>query len=130
LRQNGSLARDAIYWHYPHYHTAGATPHSAIRKGNYKLILPYESGRPLLYDLANDLGETSDMAGARPAKTAELLDDLTAHLVDCSASMPIPNAAWTGSWTRADVEFWTDLHRRGLVTDACVKQVIKFYREA
>ena len=30
-RDGGTLARDALYWHYPHFHPGGSTPHSAIR---------------------------------------------------------------------------------------------------
>jgi arylsulfatase A len=33
-----SINRPSLYWHYPHYHNGGATPYSAIRKGDYKLI--------------------------------------------------------------------------------------------
>ena len=29
LKGTGSLRRDAIYWHYPHYHPGGATPYGA-----------------------------------------------------------------------------------------------------
>ena len=32
------LKRNALYWHYPHYHGNGIGPQGAIRKGNYKLI--------------------------------------------------------------------------------------------
>ena len=32
LRDPGArLDRDAIFWHYPHYHPGGATPYGAIR---------------------------------------------------------------------------------------------------
>ena len=32
------LGREALYWHYPHYHTQGATPYSAIRAGDWRLV--------------------------------------------------------------------------------------------
>ena len=28
-----TLDREVLYWHYPHYHALGATPHGAIRRG-------------------------------------------------------------------------------------------------
>ena len=37
----GDLKRDELFWHYPHYQhyqKGGATPYSAIRKGDFKLI--------------------------------------------------------------------------------------------
>ncbi|MFM8880288.1 MAG: sulfatase, partial [Verrucomicrobiota bacterium] len=35
------LGREVIGWHYPHYHPGGATPYSAIRAGDWKLIQYY-----------------------------------------------------------------------------------------
>ena len=32
------LARDAIFWHFPHYGNQGGTPGSSVRAGDYKLI--------------------------------------------------------------------------------------------
>jgi hypothetical protein len=39
------LDRDAIFWHYPHYHPGGATPSSAIRAGTLRLVHFYEDAR-------------------------------------------------------------------------------------
>ena len=33
LRGEGGLDREAIYWHYPHYHALGMAPGGAIRAG-------------------------------------------------------------------------------------------------
>ena len=30
LTQSSDAKRDALYWHYPHYHPGGATPYSAV----------------------------------------------------------------------------------------------------
>ena len=41
LQESGDLKRDELFWHYPHYQhyqKGGATPYSAIRKGDFKLI--------------------------------------------------------------------------------------------
>ncbi|MCH9021427.1 MAG: sulfatase, partial [Planctomycetes bacterium] len=48
LKQSGSLDREAIYWHYPHYHHS--SPAGAIRAGSWKLIEFYEDGRLELYN--------------------------------------------------------------------------------
>ena len=45
------LDRETLYWHYPHYHNGGATPHSAIRDGDWRLVHFYEDGRKELYNL-------------------------------------------------------------------------------
>jgi len=89
--RGGSLARDALYWHYPHYHPGGATPYSAIRAGNWRLVHFYEDGRNELYDLAHDAGETTDLAAREPARAAELQAKLDAWLASVNAQVPSPN---------------------------------------
>ena len=85
------LARDAIYWHFPHYrHNPG--PYSIIREGDWKLIKFY--GGPMeLFDLKNDLGETKNLAAAMPEKVKGLESRLLAHLKSVGAKMPKPNPA-------------------------------------
>jgi arylsulfatase A-like enzyme len=89
--RGGSLARDAIYWHYPHYHPGGATPSSAVRSGPWRLVHFYEDDRSELYDLAADPGETIDLATKQPDKAAELRGRLDAWLADVGAQLPTPN---------------------------------------
>ena len=38
LEGGKTLNRDAIYWHFPHYHGSGSKPGGAVRAGDYKLI--------------------------------------------------------------------------------------------
>jgi len=128
LKNTGTPQRSCLFWHYPHYHTSGATPYSAVRKGDYKLILTYEEGKLELYDLANDIGEQNNLASQMPDKTKELRDELIAWLIDCDADLPLPNAAWTGTWTRSDIDFWSELHRQGLAPETDVREVMKLYR--
>lgn len=68
-----TLKRDALYWHYPHYHHLGDfRPGSAIRMGNYKLIEWYEGvllhrgPEVSLFDLAADPSENNDLTAAQP----------------------------------------------------------------
>ncbi len=91
LRQSGRLRRDAIYWHYPHYHPGGATPCGAIRRGDYKLIEFFEDGRLELYNLKEDVGERTDLAAAMPQKAAELRKKLANWRRAVKAQMPTPN---------------------------------------
>jgi arylsulfatase A len=89
--RGGKLVRDAIYWHYPHYHPGGATPYSAIRKGNLRLVHFYEDNRDELYDLAQDIGETKDLVPSQPAKAKELRAQLEAWLKTVDAQLPTAN---------------------------------------
>jgi arylsulfatase A len=91
--RGGGLARDAIFWHYPHYHPGGAAPYSAIRSGPWRLVHFYEDGRDELYDLAADPGETTDLATEQPAKATQLRSTLDTWLIDVGAQLPTPNPA-------------------------------------
>ena len=93
----GALDRDAIFWHYPHYHPGGATPYSAVRAGDWRLVHFYEDGRRELYDLARDPGEANDLAKAEPKRAAELGATLDAWLIDVGAQMPTPNPDHAGA---------------------------------
>jgi len=62
-----TLARDAIYWHFPHYSNHGMqSPGGAIRSGRYKLIEYFENGTVQLFDLLEDPGEQNDLSKKRP----------------------------------------------------------------
>lgn len=77
-----SLDRDALYWHYPHYHHFGGRPCSVIRVGRHKLIEWHEGvllglGPAVeLFDVEADPGETRNLASAEPARVAALRDRL------------------------------------------------------
>lgn len=86
-----TLDREALYWHYPHYHSQGATPHSAIRAGDWRLVEFFEDGRIELYNLADDIGEQNDLAAEMPEKVAVLRAMLAAWREDVGAQMPTEN---------------------------------------
>ena len=91
LNQTGALRRDAIYWHYPHYHPGGATPYGAIREGDWKLIETYEDNRVELFNLRDDLAEATDLAARLPEKTQALRQKLHVWRQQVGAQMPTPN---------------------------------------
>ncbi|MFM1903060.1 MAG: hypothetical protein RLZZ440_960 [Planctomycetota bacterium] len=93
----GGLDREALFWHYPHYHPGGATPYSAILAGSWRLVHFYEDDRDELYDLAADPGETRDLAAAEPARRHALRATLDAWLTDTGAQFPVPNPNWQGT---------------------------------
>jgi len=90
LKQTGSLERDAIFWHFPHYR-GGVVPYSIIRAGDWKLIKRYDAKTYELFNLKDDLSETTDLAD-READVVKRLDArLVAHLKAANAKMPKPN---------------------------------------
>jgi arylsulfatase A len=94
LKGGTRLKRDAIYWHYPHYHPGGATPYSAVREGDWKLIHFFEDDHVELYNLKDDLGEKTDLAKANPNKVADLRAKLVAWRADVGAQLPTKNPAY------------------------------------
>jgi len=81
---DSALDRDAVYWHYPHYHSLGLGPQGAIRAGRYKLIEWYERsayGEPgalELYDLELDPSEQNNLANSMPDLASKLSEQLRA----------------------------------------------------
>jgi arylsulfatase A-like enzyme len=105
LKNKGKPDREAIYWHYPHYHGSGNRPSGAVRAGDYKLIEWYENEAVELYNLRHDIGEKHDLAKKMPEKAAELRSMLHRWRKRVKAKMPAPGprddfAAWQEVWQR------------------------------
>jgi arylsulfatase A len=100
LREAGPLKRDELFWHYPHYQhyqLGGATPYSAIRKGDFKLIEFLDDKPAELYNLHDDIGEKHDLAAEMPDKVKELRDRLHSWRTDVGAQMPTKNPNYDSS---------------------------------
>src|SRR6185437_2417869 len=85
------LDREALFWHYPHYHPGGATPYGAVRAGDFRLVEFYEDDHVELYNLRDDIGEQRDLAQADPQQTARLRRMLGDWRKRVGAQMPTPN---------------------------------------
>jgi arylsulfatase A-like enzyme len=92
------LERESIFWHFPYYRPPisyeGTKPCSAIREGNDKLIYFYEDERVELYDLENDMGETSDLSSVMPERTEQLKSRLISRLTEVGARFPTANLSY------------------------------------
>ncbi len=86
--RGGQLGRDAIYWHFPHYRHADVVPYSIIRAGDWKLIKRYEGKTFELFNLKDDMRETTDLAAQMPEKVKQLDAQLTAWLKQTNALLP------------------------------------------
>lgn len=102
--QGGTLADRDLFWHYPHYGNQGGEPSSIIRSRDWKLIFYHEDGRCELYNLADDIGEQSDLAAQHPEKVAELKKKLDAWLADTGAIMPKPDPRFSQNKFEAKLE--------------------------
>jgi arylsulfatase A len=94
--------RKNLYWNYPHYHSSGMKPASAIRSGDFKLIEWYEAkymGNQNVYELYNlvdDPGEKNDLSSKLPGKVNELKHLLEEWKIDVNAQEPSINKNSSG----------------------------------
>lgn len=80
-----------FFWHYPNNWGPtgpGIGPHSAVRMGDWKLIYYHAERRFELFNVAADIGETSNLADDQPERLAAMSAELTAYLASVSAQMP------------------------------------------
>jgi uncharacterized sulfatase len=68
-------------------------PDLAMRDGHWKLLCEYDGTQPQLYDLANDRGETTNLA----AKHADIVERMYKALLAWHASMPADNGPALGA---------------------------------
>ena len=80
-----------LLWHYPHWGNQGGRPGGAVRLGDWKLIDWYWGREPELFNLADDLGERTNLAATHPRKLAELQALLNRFREETAAVMPKKN---------------------------------------
>jgi arylsulfatase A-like enzyme len=66
-------------------------PVSAIRAGDWKLIEYLEDSRIELYNLADDLNESKNLATEKPDKAKQLRTQLARWRIETQVQMPTPN---------------------------------------
>jgi arylsulfatase A-like enzyme len=114
LNGEATINRNTLFWHFPAYLESyqgmknesrdtvfRSRPVSVIRKGDWKLLQFHEEwvldgGRQNitdnnaveLYNLANDIGETKNLAAVETDKRDELLDDLIKWQQEINAPIP------------------------------------------
>ena len=89
---SGTLKRDALHWHYPHYNShPSSVPSSVLRKVNWKLIETFDPEGVELYHLGRDLSETTNLAARESAKLKELRRELNDWRERVGAEIMEPN---------------------------------------
>ena len=97
LIKGGTLAREAIFTHFPHDTPAsGQHPGASVRRGDWKLIRLFAqnddgSDQLELYNLRDDLGEAKNRAVEKPELVRELNALITRFLADTEAVIPTRN---------------------------------------
>lgn len=94
-RATPSRPTKPLFFHFPHYNRVGMSePHSAIRRGPYKLVRFPVSDRSLLFDLSKDAGERNDLSTERRDLVVELEAELEAYLREVKAERPEEGSRW------------------------------------
>ena len=91
IEKREPLDRASLFFHYPHYHSSGWKPGSAIRMGDWKLIHFYEDDTVELYNLKSDISEKKDLSAMYPDKVAQLMTQLKQTIDDTNSSLPTLN---------------------------------------
>jgi len=71
---------DYLVWHFPSWSVWGKSPMSAIRQDDYKLVKKLDSGEIFLFNLADDIEESRNLARSMPKKAKELNEKMTHYL--------------------------------------------------
>ena len=80
-----------LFWHYPHYGNQGGEPVSIIREDDWKLIYYWEDNHKELYNLMNDVSETTNVLEENQQKAKELEQKLMNFLIEANAKIPTIN---------------------------------------
>ena len=91
-----------LVWHFPNFwgglshdgprQGPGLGPSSTLRRGDWKLIYYHTDQRFELFNLADDLSETKNLATAEPKRVRDMAGELTQILKQHRAPMPIVKA--------------------------------------
>lgn len=91
LGEKTNYNKRALFWHFPNLwgnDGPGIGTTSAIRKGDWKLVYYYETGKHELFNVTNDIGETRDMAHENPQLVKKLAKELGKYLRKVNAQRP------------------------------------------
>jgi arylsulfatase A-like enzyme len=99
LKQSGSLAGRALFCLFTRYAQEQTPPGASVRQGDYKLIRFFHDGPDLghryeLYNLKDDIGETTNLADKMPDRVRAMDALIEGFLTDTRAVLPRPNPAY------------------------------------
>lgn len=91
LEETGSLSREDLFWHFPHYHGSGWKPGSALRHEDWKLVVHYEDNKFELFNLKTDPGEKEDLSIKKPEILIEMKTRFKLSMDKTNAQLPMRN---------------------------------------
>ncbi len=92
LSESQKLEPRSLFWHFPHYNGHPSSfPSSVIRKGGWKLIEAFDPAGVELYNLDEDLSETTNLADTHRDIRDKLKAELDAWRSTVRAQHMLPN---------------------------------------
>jgi arylsulfatase A-like enzyme len=89
LKQTAGYPKErALFWHFPVNQRADVGPNSTVRKGAWKLIYFYQDQHYELYNLEQDISESTNLAKQRPDVLKQMANLLRDYLVGTKAQTP------------------------------------------
>jgi arylsulfatase A-like enzyme len=118
-----------FYWHFPHYNNQGGRPAGAVREGDWKYILHYDTGRAELYNLADDVAEQHDVAAEHVGLVARLDELHKTWLKSIDAQMNTPNPNFDASLFKRLYEDFDPSRPPQALTAAGMEENMKAWRQ-
>ena len=84
---NSTGRGEALTTHFPHESNHNGGPYGLIVNGEWKFIENYQTGQQLLYNLSDDLDESTNLIGSDPVLAANLRTALHDHLRETEARL-------------------------------------------
>jgi arylsulfatase A len=91
LRGKSAPGTARMFWHFPHYTNQGGRPGGAMRDGDWKFVVHYDTAEPELYHLAIDRGETRNVAASERERAAKMHRQLNEWLDSVKAQTNASN---------------------------------------
>ena len=87
-----TMSPTRLFWHFPHYTNQGGRPGGAVRDGDWKFLIHYDTNEPELYNLANDSSEARNVAAQNLERVREMRNWLKDWIESVSAQTNAPNS--------------------------------------
>lgn len=92
LKQDGDPSKGrSLYWNCPNIwgnRGPGIGPTCSVRKGNWKLIYYYETGKKELFNIPDDIGEQNEQSAQYPKIVKQLSKELGSYLRKVDGQRP------------------------------------------
>ena len=129
LLGKSAVGSSRMLWHFPHYNNQGGQPAGAMRDGDWKLVEHFVDGRLELFNLANDIGETNNLATKESRRAARMAKALARWRTDIGAQTNTVNPNFDAAVHRElYVDYVPSLENLSRTDDAGRARVVEWRR--